>query len=256
MEQTEHPVTDAPVLFDRETVGGAPAPDPYPGTSTVGLPPGTIPAPAQSGLRSFLRETLETIALTLIIFVVIRAGVQNFRIEGFSMEPNFHDGQYLLISKVDYILHPPERGDVVVFMSPQDLSRDFIKRVIGLPGETVEIREGKVFINNKELAQNYTVNPGSYNFGPVNVGSDQLFVLGDNRNNSSDSHSWGNLPRSDMIGKAWISYWPPQQWAIIQTPSFAVTTSADNSPAESTPVVSTATITAEPARTLVPYPTH
>jgi len=244
LEQTEHPA-DAPVVFEAEPAGSASAAEPYPGITSVDFPPAATQAPSQSGLRSFIRETLETIALTLIIFVVIRAGVQNFRIEGYSMEPNFHDGQYLLISKVDYILHPPERGDVVVFMSPQDLSRDFIKRVIGLPGETIEIREGRVFINNKDLVQNYTVNPGSYNFGPVTVGPDQLFVLGDNRNNSSDSHSWGNLPRSDMIGKAWISYWPPQQWAIIQTPSFA----------ESTLVIPPAA-TMAPARTSVPYPSY
>lgn len=245
MEQTEHPAADAPVIFEAEPAVGERAAEPYHGSTAVDLAPASTPAPSQSGLRSFIRETLETIALTLIIFVVIRAGVQNFRIEGYSMEPNFHDGQYLLISKVDYILHPPERGDVVVFMSPQDLSRDFIKRVIGLPGETVEIREGRVFINTKELVQNYTVNAGSYNFGPVAVGPDQLFVLGDNRNNSSDSHSWGNLPRSDLIGKAWISYWPPHQWAIIQIPSFA----------ESTPVVPAAA-TSAPARTTVPYPSY
>jgi signal peptidase I len=245
LEQTEHPAADAPLVLEAEPAGGERAADPYPGAIAVDLPPASTQAPPHSGLRSFIRETLETIALTLIIFVVIRAGVQNFRIEGYSMEPNFHDGQYLLISKVDYILHPPERGDVVVFMSPQDLSRDFIKRVIGLPGETVEIREGRVFINNKDLVQNYTVNQGSYNFGPVTVGPDQLFVLGDNRNNSSDSHSLGNLPRTDMIGKAWISYWPPQQWSIIQTPSFA----------ESAPVP-LSVATAAPAHTSVPYPSY
>ena len=254
MEQTEPTTADAPVMFDPDSAGGAPAPAPFAGDGAAEAGPAPAAPPAQNGLRSFLRETLETIALTLIIFVVIRAGVQNFRIEGYSMEPNFHDGQYLLISKVDYLLHPPERGDVVVFMSPQDLSRDFIKRVIALPGETVEIREGRVFINNKELVQNYTVNPGSYNFGPVSVGSDQLFVLGDNRNNSSDSHSWGNLPRSDMIGKAWISYWPPPLWAIIQTPSFAANTPAVSTP-EATPAGSTPA-TAEPARTTAPYPTN
>ncbi len=174
-----------------------------------------------SGLRSFIRETFETIALTLIIFVIIRAGVQNFRIEGYSMEPNFHDGEMLLVSKIDYLLHPPERGDVVVFQSLQNSERDFIKRVIGLPGETVEIREGRVYINGQLLPQNYNTNAATYNYGPTVVGPNELFVLGDNRNSSSDSHAWGNLPRANLIGKAWIAYWPPQSWAIIQTPSFA-----------------------------------
>ncbi|MEP7198915.1 MAG: signal peptidase I [Chloroflexota bacterium] len=198
-------------------------------------------------VRSFLRETLETIALTLIIFVVIRAGVQNFRIEGYSMEPNFHDGQYLLISKIDYLLHTPERGDVIVFTSPQNPERDFIKRVIGLPGDTVDIREGKVFVDGKELPQTYNVNPGSYNFGPAKVGPDQLFVLGDNRNNSSDSHSWGMLPRSDIIGKAWISYWPPQLWALIQSPSFAQSEPAPAAPPPTAPAKPTVS---------APYPSY
>ena len=190
-----------------------------------------------SSLRSFIRETLETIALTLVIFVVIRAGVQNFRIEGFSMEPNFHDGQYLLVSKVDYMLHSPERGDVIIFQAPTNLERDFIKRVIGLPGESIEIREGRVFVNGEPLAQNYQTNPGTYTYGPVKVGENELFVLGDNRNNSSDSHSWGMLPQKDIIGKAWLSYWPPQQWAIIQTPSFAngEPTNPDSLPAAPAP---------------------
>ncbi|MBI3732243.1 MAG: signal peptidase I [Chloroflexi bacterium] len=190
---------------------------PEPGNELAPLPE----ASAWTGLRSFLRETLETIALTLVIFVVIRAGVQNFRIEGFSMEPNFHDGQYLLVNKVEYLLHPPERGDVVVFRSPQNLERDFIKRVIGLPGESVEIREGRVLIDGQALTQTYNVNPASYNYGPAKVGPDQLFVLGDNRNSSSDSHSWGMLPHADVIGRAWLSYWPPEHWGVIQTPSFA-----------------------------------
>ena len=132
------------------------------------LPPLTPPATQGSGnARTFIRETLETIALTLIIFVVIRAGVQNFRIEGFSMEPNFHDGEYLLVSKIDYVLHAPERGDVVVFQAPTARDRDFIKRIIGLPGETVEVREGRVFINGSELSQTYNVNPATYNYGPA-----------------------------------------------------------------------------------------
>jgi signal peptidase I len=197
------------------------------GASTPTIATISTPAPleevpsAWSGVRTFVRETVETIALTLVIFLVIRAGVQNFRIEGQSMEPNFHDGQYLLVSKVDYMLGTPQRGDVVVFIAPTNQEKDFIKRVIGLPGETVEIHEGRILINGKELPQNYTVNTGTYTYGPVSVGPDELFVLGDNRNYSSDSHSWGMLPRKDLIGKAWVSYWPPHQWGVIQTPSFA-----------------------------------
>jgi signal peptidase I len=207
-------------------------PSPEPTGESVATPESST----WSSLRSFFRETLETIALTLVIFVVIRAGVQNFRIEGFSMEPNFHDGQYLLVSKVDYMLHAPERGDVIIFQAPTNLERDFIKRVIGLPGETVEIREGHVYVNGEPLPQNYQTNPGTYTYGPVKVGENELFVLGDNRNNSSDSHSWGMLPQKDIIGKAWISYWPPQEWSIIQTPSFASGAPAPTDTAPAAPV--------------------
>ncbi len=219
--------------------------------SLAEMPAESITPPQSSAwgnLRSFIRETLETIALTLIIFVVIRAGVQNFRIEGYSMEPNFHDGQYLLINKVEYVVHQPERGDVVVFASPQNRERDFIKRVIALPGETVEIKDGRVFVNGQLLPQNYNTNPGSYNFGPVTVGPDQLFVLGDNRNNSSDSHSWGTLPRADVIGKAWISYWPPNFWGVVQAPSFAATSPTDRAPPASNPEAPL------PAKPTEPYP--
>ena len=198
-----------------------------------------LPTPAQpsfwSGVRAFLRETLETIALTLIIFIAIRTGIQNFRIEGYSMEPNFHDGQYLIVSKVDYWLRSPERGDVIVFVAPTNNERDYIKRVIGLPGETIEIRAGKIFVNGQPLQENYKLNLGSYSWGPQVVGSEQLFVLGDNRNNSSDSHSWGMLPLKEIIGKAWVTYWPPEQWGIVPNASYAADPPAP-SPATTSPL--------------------
>lgn len=103
------------------------------------------------GVKSLLRETIETVVLTLLIFFLIRTFIQNFRIEGASMEPNMHDGQYLIISKIAYWLHPPQRGDVVVFDFPRDPNRQFIKRIIGLPGEHLEIRQGRVFINGQVL---------------------------------------------------------------------------------------------------------
>ncbi|MBI5879869.1 MAG: signal peptidase I [Chloroflexi bacterium] len=216
--------------------------------SEPSVPAIPVPASPWSGARIFIRETVETIALTLIIFLVIRAGVQNFRIEGQSMEPNFHDGQYLLVSKIDYMIGKPQRGDVVVFIAPTNQEKDFIKRVIGLPGETVEIRDGRITINGRELPQNYTVNTGTYSYGPVKVGDEELFVLGDNRNYSSDSHSWGMLPQKDLIGKAWVSYWPPPQWGIIQTPSFGDVAASPGAPARQT--------TPLPGPTIAAYPTN
>ena len=188
----------------------------------------TLPGQEETGSRSawrsalaILREVVETVVLTLIIFFLIRTVVQNFRIEGTSMEPNLHDGQYLVINKIVYRLHPPQRGDIIVFRFPRDPQRDFIKRVIGLPDESVEVRAGRVFINGTALDEPYSPAMSTYSWGPKTLGEDEYFVLGDNRSNSSDSHNWGMLPRENIIGKAWLSYWPPQNWMVIPHYSFA-----------------------------------
>ncbi len=171
-------------------------------------------------IKSALREVVETVVLTLLIFFLVRTLIQNFRIEGSSMEPNLHDGQYLIINKIVYRFYPHERGDIVVFQFPRNPKRDFIKRVVGLPGEKVEVKQGKVLINDQELEEPYAPKTSSYSWGPALVGENELFVLGDNRNNSSDSHSWGMLPQDKVVGKAWISYWPPQYWSLIPHYSF------------------------------------
>ena len=194
----------------------APAPEPV-------AVPGATPAPSRTaGWGKAIRELIETLALTLVIFLLVRFAAPNFRIEGFSMEPNFHDGQYLFVNRLIYMLHPPERGDVIVLVPPTSTSRDYIKRVIGLPGERVEIVSGRVLIGGQELQEPYPLNPGTYSFGPVTVGSDEYLVLGDNRDNSSDSHSWGMLSAKEIIGKAWITYWPLD--LIGWVPSYSYTT--------------------------------
>ena len=185
----------------------------------LGTPPATTSV--FGGVWSVLRELIETLALTLVIFLLIRFAVQNFRIEGFSMEPNFHDGQFLIVNKLIYMLHPPERGDVIVFVPPTSTSRDFIKRVIGLPGDRITIVNGRVFVNGSPLDEPYPLNAGTYSTAPVTVPPGEYFVLGDNRNNSSDSHSWGSVPGKDIIGKVWVSYWPPQAIGLIPTYSYA-----------------------------------
>ena len=168
-----------------------------------------------SGVLGFLWETVQTVLLAVVIFLLINAGFGRFRVVGQSMEPNFHQGQYLVINKVIYHLREPARGDVVVFHNPRYPRRDFIKRIIGLPGEQVEIRRGQVFINGQPLQEPYPVRPGTYSSPPYQLGPDEYFVLGDNRNFSSDSHSWGAVPRRNIIGKAWFCYWPPRYWQLI-----------------------------------------
>ncbi len=193
-------------------------------------------------LGQTLREVLETVALTILIFLVVRSLVQNFKVEGSSMEPTLRHNQYLLVARfvyfaVDfgavkeflgplggllplpggrvYLFQPPQRGDIVVFRFPNDPSRDFIKRIIGLPGETVEVRNGQVYINGQPLEEPYLRERPSYTFQPVAVPPGHYFVLGDNRNNSSDSHIWGVVPEGNIIGKAWFSYWPPESVGLV-----------------------------------------
>jgi signal peptidase I len=202
-----------------------------PGEAVRKPPPGLVPPkPAeeaeealapQETARSIVRELFETAVLTILIFLAIRVVVQNFRIEGQSMEPTLHAGQYLIVNKAVYWLHPPERGDIIVFEYPKSPDRDFIKRVIGLPGEEVEIRDGAVYINGKRLYEPYIRAPSRRSFGPRVVGPDEYFVRGDNRPNSSDSRTWGMLPRKYIIGKAWLSYWPPETWGFVPNSGYS-----------------------------------
>lgn len=162
-----------------------------------------------------LREVLETVALTVIIFLAVRLAVQNFKVSGDSMFPTVHDGSLVLVNKVDYLFHSPQRGDVIVFRFPRSPSEDFIKRVIGVPGDRVRVTGRKVYVNHHALREPYI--PKSqrpiYTYPASGTRSKKIpkneyFVLGDNRNNSYDSHIWGYVPRHDIIGKALIAYWP------------------------------------------------
>lgn len=173
--------------------------------------PEPVAAPAQ---RSHLaREIVETILLTALIFLVVNTLTGRFRIEGQSMEPNLHEGEYVLIDKVSYLLHAPARGDVIVFLRPNE--RDFIKRIIGVPGDTVEVRDGQVYVNGTALDEPYldqaTISP----LLPVHVETGRYFVMGDNRNNSSDSRAFGTIDAKDIVGRAWLIYWPPSDWGVI-----------------------------------------
>lgn len=172
-------------------------------------------------LKAILREIVETAIMTLVIFFLVRLALQNFRIEGHSMEANLHDGQFLIVNKLVYYIHPPERGDVIVFHSPVNPRKDFIKRVIGLPGEEVEIREGQAYVDGVRLEETYVSNRGNRSWGPEVVGDFEYFVMGDNRNNSSDSRSWGMLDGNAIIGKAWVSYWPLPDLGLVPHYTYA-----------------------------------
>lgn len=168
------------------------------------------------GVGLLIRETIETVILAVLIFLVIRSLVQNYRIEGQSMEPNFHHGQYLLVNKIAYRLGEYQRGDVIVFHYPNDPSQDYIKRVIGLPGDTVEILGGNVFVNGLEVDEPYSQIPIARDIPPQTVTPGFLYVLGDNRPSSSDTRTWGQLSQEFVIGKAWLAIWPVNTAGLVE----------------------------------------
>lgn len=159
-----------------------------------------------------VREVIETIVLTVLMFLIIRMAVQNFQIQGHSMEPTFHDQELVLVDKWTYLFHKPVRGDVVVFVAPPDPSQDYIKRVIGLPGDVVTIQGTQVYVNGKLIQEAYVkpYNQGNpwTSFTNRVIPPNDYFVLGDNRGGSSDSRDWGCLPRANIIGRVGLVYWP------------------------------------------------
>ncbi|MDQ3855625.1 MAG: signal peptidase I, partial [Chloroflexota bacterium] len=191
-----------------------------------------------------VRELIETLLLTVVIFFGVRLVVQSFRVDGPSMLPNLHTNQLVIVNKALYwhisddgplakvaqgpdtglghkfVFRAPRRGEVIVFRAPLDPDRDYIKRVIGVPGDTVEIRDGKVWVNGKRLHEPY-LSPDVYTEASGEVGSrvtvpqENLFVLGDNRPGSSDSRDWGFVPLGNVIGKAMFIYWPVRDWGGI-----------------------------------------
>jgi signal peptidase I len=164
-----------------------------------------------------LRELAETVIPAVIIALVINLFLaQATQVLGQSMEPNLHTAQRVVVEKVTYrVVHGPRRGDIVVIDTP-DQTEMLIKRVIGLPGETISVHRGTVYINGEELEEPWTVNPGGSNYGPKTIPPLHVFVLGDNRGASNDSRSFGPVPIEDIVGRAWFSYWPLEDVGFIE----------------------------------------
>lgn len=164
-----------------------------------------------------VREIIETLALTLVIFVVIHFTIQNYLVDGTSMQPSLVNNQYVLVNKLAYLFHTPERGDVIVFHWPVDTNKDLIKRVIGVPGDVIVIDSKTVRVNGVLLNEPYITEP----FNPAGnkwvVPPNDYFVMGDNRQVSDDSRDWGFVPKSYIIGKAVFVYWPFNSWHFINT---------------------------------------
>lgn len=192
-------------------------------------PQGGLPEPVSQPLEPMPAyenpwlEVLKTIGLSLVLALGIRQFVAEARyIPSESMVPTLQVNDRLIVEKLDYYFHAPQRGDVIVFWPPERLHQlnptlkdAFIKRVIGLPGEKIEVKGGVVYINDRPLREEYIAAPPDYQWGPEIVPQNSYLVLGDNRNNSYDSHFWGYVPRKNIIGRAAFRFWPPNRMGGI-----------------------------------------
>jgi signal peptidase I len=190
-------------------------------------------------MRSFTREVIETVALAAFLVLLIQSTIQNYRVEGPSMEPLFVGGDRVVASKVGYteidaeqaagylptvdadsneFWHPfgePQRGDVIVFRWPRDERQNFVKRIIGMPGDTVRIELGKVFVNSEPLDEPYLEYTLRQTLTDHIVSADSYYVLGDNRPQSDDSRHWGDVPKENVIGKVQVTYWPMDRFSFL-----------------------------------------
>ena len=177
-------------------------------------------------MKPVVREVLVTLAIALVIFFLIQTTIQSSVVLYSSMEPNLHEGQRIIISKIVYWFHEPERGDIIVFPNPNNPDEEYIKRIIGLPGETVEIKNGAVHIHQTD-SNTLVLDESEYIDDPANgdyvsdiIPEDNYFVLGDNRNNSYDSRRGWTVPRDEIVGKAWLSIWPLSDWGLMANFAF------------------------------------
>jgi len=189
------------------------------------------------------REIIEAVVLATVVFMLLQVTVRNFKVDGSSMDPTLEDGQYLLVNRLVYLrveldrlakivpfwkagegssrhaIHAPKRGEVIVFefpdSNPNNSRKDFVKRVVGLPGETVRMFDGKVFVNEEVLDEPYLSQKDHSNVSDVTLGEGEYYVLGDNRTHSNDSRSWGAVPEANIRGKVWMVYWPAPGIQII-----------------------------------------
>jgi signal peptidase I len=194
-----------------------------------------------------VREILLVVIMALAIFLLVQSTMQHFQVQGASMEPSLDSGEHILVNRAayfyvnhgwashiipflkwrgdaGYLLHPPNRGDIVVLRPPNDahLREDLIKRIIAVPGDTVEIKQGIVYVNGQALKETYIKEPPIQDFALKQIPPDSYFVLGDNRNNSNDSRYFGPVPRQNIVGKPWATIWPPKKWGLAPNHSIKI----------------------------------
>jgi signal peptidase I len=171
--------------------------------------------PEKQNMKSFLREVIFTLVLAIVIFLGARATIRTYEVFQSSMLPNFHEGQLVVVNKAAYWFGDPKRGDVVIIKAPNGDKNNWIKRIIGLPGDTVEIIQGVTYVNGIRLSELYVKNSFTYTMPKKTVDADTYFFLGDNRDVSNDSSKGWWLKRDGIIGKAWLISWPPSDWKVV-----------------------------------------
>ncbi|MFN8434220.1 MAG: signal peptidase I [Anaerolineales bacterium] len=179
------------------------------------------PAEETTNWKRFFLDVFETLVLAVILFVGINSVSARVRVDGFSMQPTLQDGEFVLVSKLSYKFGDFQRGDIIVFDFPMNPDEELVKRIIGVPGDHVMVRDSHVYVNEQMLNENYIAQAPLYS-GDWIVPDGTLFVLGDNRNNSNDSKDWGLLPQGNVVGKAVLIYWPPKFWKVLDHPEMAV----------------------------------
>ncbi len=166
-------------------------------------------------MRVLIREIVGLVLLAVVILLLLQVVAPRFTVVGSSMEPSLHDGQRFVINKAVYFFREPEAGEVIVFKAPKNPRDEYIKRIVALPGDTVEIKMGVVYVNGSPLDEPYIKDQPSYTLQAKKVPENEYFVLGDNRNNSNDSHKGWTVPQQNIVGKAWLAIWPPSQWGLV-----------------------------------------
>lgn len=182
----------------------------------IATPPEELLPAKRPWILRFLIEAIETVVLAVVLFLIINTVSARIRVDGNSMEPNLHSGNFIIVNKLAYRFGDIHRGDVIVFPSPNGNGEDLIKRVIGLPGDRIAVVDGQVYVNGQLLSEPYlTVSPSGGNYQSA-IPRDALYVMGDNRNNSSDSRSWGVLSVENVLGKAVFVYWPFSDFGLLE----------------------------------------
>ena len=188
----------------------------YNETETTVVEPTPQVAPEKKA-RGFWRDLIETVLMAVVLFLLLNAATSRVRVYNISMQPTLHEGNLLVVNKLAYKLGEPKHGDIIVFHYQGTVTEDYIKRVIGLPGDTVDIGNGIVRVNGQAITEPYIADLPGYT-GTWKVPEGELFVLGDNRNHSSDSHDWGFVEQEWVVGKAIIVYWPIDRIRVLISP--------------------------------------